>query len=117
MRTRSPKTQHRCRRSVSTTCSTKSTCRSRPLLKIDVEGHELAVLQGATQFLLQMKPALLLELHTQQSMVECLALLTPLKYKFRLLEKSGEDFIAAAVRGGPIPGFFICHIACVADQT
>jgi FkbM family methyltransferase len=87
------------------------------LLKIDVEGYELAVLQGAIRFLSQKKPALLLELHTEQSMVECLALLAPLKYKFRLLDEAGGDFVAAALQGGPIAGFFICHIACVVDRT
>src|SRR5262245_12364840 len=84
------------------------------LLKVDVEGHEAAVLRGATRFLKEIRPTLLLEVHHEQAMVDCLTLLTPLGYEFTPLKNKGKDFIAAALRGGPIPGFSICHIACFA---
>jgi len=82
------------------------------LLKVDVEGHEADVLQGATRFLKEMRPPLLLEVHHEQAMVDCLTLLTPLGYEFTPLENKGKDFIASALRGRPIPGFSVCHIAC-----
>jgi FkbM family methyltransferase len=80
-------------------------------LKIDVEGHELAVLQGGERFLRQIKPALLLEMHAEQSMLDCLRLLMPIGYKFTLLEKRDYDLVAA-LEGKSIFKFFICHVAC-----
>jgi FkbM family methyltransferase len=85
------------------------------LLKIDVEGHELAVLEGGERFLAQFKPALLLEMHAEQSMLKCLRLLMPIGYKFKLLEKPDHDLATTACQGKTNFNFFICHVAAVSD--
>jgi FkbM family methyltransferase len=86
------------------------------LLKIDVEDYEAAVLQGGKQFLSQNRPTLLLEIHSKQSMLDCLRLLMPLAYNFTLLEKTGDDFVASALSRSSFPTF-PCHVACVAKTS
>lgn len=59
------------------------------LLKIDVEGAEGAVLQGAKELLSAAKPHLLIEVHSAQAMLEVNEVLIPLKYNIEILEKDG----------------------------
>lgn len=71
------------------------------LLKVDVEGYELAVLTGAKKVLARYRPKLFLELHPERlqelggSVAEVVALLAGLGYGFRTLR--GAPLSAQAV--------------------
>ena len=51
------------------------------LLKIDVEGSELSVLEGAKAFLAKSKPIILLETHGDELKNECFAFLRQMEYR------------------------------------
>lgn len=61
------------------------------LIKIDVEGAEVAVLQGAQETLRQTKPVIVAELHTAANAVECTGLLTKFGYRVLVLEDSKAE--------------------------
>lgn len=63
------------------------------LIKIDVEGAEVAVLKGAERTLKNHRPCMLLEVHSTYTMYECGALLREWGYEFELLEKKGQGVL------------------------
>ena len=67
----------------------------RVLLKIDVEGGELAVLRGATRTLQQAKPIIVFETNDAATRVDLLALLREYRYHIFDLPFFGEDAAAA----------------------
>jgi FkbM family methyltransferase len=58
------------------------------LVKIDVEGAELSVLQGAKNTLLEHTPNILLSTHSQKLKNDCLDLLRSMDYTVRPIEKT-----------------------------
>lgn len=67
------------------------------VMKIDVEGAEHLVLQGARQILERDRPLLLIEVHSVVCMLEVLRVLAPLGYSTELLheDRPSRCFIAA----------------------
>jgi FkbM family methyltransferase len=64
-------------------------CQTHPapdLLKIDVEGAELAVLRGAEQLLIERRPAIFLATHSNELDKQCRSFLTERGYKLEQLE-------------------------------
>ena len=61
------------------------------LIKIDVEGGELDVLNGAMRTLNAHRPVLLLATHGETLHRDCLAMLERLQYKWRILDPGGES--------------------------
>lgn len=55
-------------------------------LKIDVEGAEALVLQGATRLLADVRPMMIIELHTQEAAEEVWQIMSPNGYSFFMLE-------------------------------
>jgi FkbM family methyltransferase len=82
------------------------------LMKLDVEGYELAVLQGARAVLRRHHPRLFLEIHPERlrelggSVGEVVRLLADLGYRFRSL--SGKPLSAEAVAGARSVSRFLC---------
>lgn len=63
--------------------------RVRPdLIKIDVEGAEYRVLSGARRLLTEVKPRILLSVHSAQLRNECLTLLSDLQYRVAPLDNT-----------------------------
>jgi FkbM family methyltransferase len=62
------------------------------VLKIDVEGAEGAVLQGAGQLLLEFRPVLICEVHSGFSGKDVRAVLQQTNYEFLVLENRAEGF-------------------------
>jgi hypothetical protein len=60
-------------------------------IKIDVEGAEFSVLQGAREVLSQHRPALLLATHSRALRSQCLDLLAAHGYMVRPIETSDGD--------------------------
>lgn len=85
------------------------------LMKVDVEGYELAVLSGARGMLARDRPRLFLELHPERlrelggSAGEVVELLEGLGYRFRSLE--GASLRAAAVASRESVSRIVCHPA------
>ena len=73
------------------------------LIKIDVEGHELRVLQGATATMLKDRPIVLFEQHREDirdGSSDAIEFLSDLGYSFRVVERSfdfGEAFVLRMV--------------------
>jgi FkbM family methyltransferase len=61
------------------------------VLKIDVEGAELAVLQGAEKIITDFKPAIFLSVHSPQLRIDCLNYLKNFGYNFEALEQDQEN--------------------------
>jgi FkbM family methyltransferase len=82
------------------------------LMKIDVEGYELAVLVGARETLARERPRLFLELHPERlrelggSVEEVVSLLTGIGYRFMRLD--GAPLHAAAVASRRSVSRFLC---------
>ncbi len=67
------------------------------VIKLDVEGAELAVLKGASQTLRRRKPEIFLSAHTPELRKACLALLADFGYQWERLDSSdaeGSEFLA-----------------------
>lgn len=56
------------------------------LLKIDVEGAEILVLQGGAKFIKELRPLFYIEAHSHELAKGCVDFLTPLGYDFMVLE-------------------------------
>ncbi len=67
------------------------------IIKIDVEGAECVVLEGASQLLSEQRPLILLEVHHVKAMFDCLTLLHSLGYLAEMLDVASTSrcFIAA----------------------
>jgi len=61
------------------------------VLKIDVEGAELAVLRGAERIISSFKPAIFLSVHSQELRTDCLKYLLNFGYEFEPLEEDEEN--------------------------
>ena len=61
------------------------------VIKIDVEGAELLVLQGALQLLREHHPRLLLEAHSPDLAEACTALLESMRYRVLALQQQAES--------------------------
>ncbi len=74
------------------------------LVKIDVEGAEHLVLQGAMDTLRRHRPVLLIEVHSVACMLHVAGVLHALDYRIRLLHEDNarRAFIMAEVRPPPI---------------
>lgn len=66
-------------------------------IKIDVEGAEFSVLQGAREVLAQNRPALFLATHSQTLRTQCLELLAAHGYRVRPLGTRNDEFLALGV--------------------
>jgi FkbM family methyltransferase len=78
------------------------------LVKIDVEGAELAVLQGARRMLLECRPVLLIEIHGEQHRAEVLRLLEGCGYAVSELGTRERETFCVAV---PSPAFVPAQLA------
>ncbi|MDP7348801.1 MAG: FkbM family methyltransferase, partial [Phycisphaeraceae bacterium] len=91
------------------------------LLKIDVEGHEAAVLRGAVDLLRRARPTLLIEVHGPGSLGECVQLLDPMGYDIQSmpLDAAFQRVIEAAVNGQTIQfeGFERMYVLCSAASN
>lgn len=69
------------------------------VLKIDVEGAELGVLQGAMEILKRRKPTIFLSTHSMELREACLNLLKEVGYKAEPLVKTAEphEFLLKAI--------------------
>lgn len=72
------------------------------LVKIDVEGAELAVLKGAVHLLDVCRPTLVIEVHTFDLLASCRSFLESRAYKVRVVE-SGPNVLDA-------DSFRVCHL-------
>ncbi|MFA4930473.1 MAG: FkbM family methyltransferase [Patescibacteria group bacterium] len=61
------------------------------MIKIDVEGSEYAVLQGAIKSILKFKPILMMEIHSIKNMYDVFSLLTKNGYNLKLLDENQQD--------------------------
>ena len=61
------------------------------ILKIDVEGAELGVLQGAKGIISNNKPVIYLSVHSDELRTTCLAYLSNFNYKFEALNEHSEN--------------------------
>jgi FkbM family methyltransferase len=61
------------------------------LIKIDVEGAEYAVLQGAKETLLRKKPVLMIEVHSIANMFSVVTFLNSISYEMELIGKVSHD--------------------------
>jgi FkbM family methyltransferase len=72
------------------------------VIKIDVEGAELRVLEGARNILAEVRPALLLSVHSDQLREDCLRFLEGFGYRWRPLNGStfgtATEFFAQSAR-------------------
>ena len=86
------------------------------LLKIDVEGHEAAVLRGATELLRRARPTLLIEAHGPEPLRECVRLLKPMGYDIRSMPHNAgrQRVIEEAINGQTIEfeGFERMYVLC-----
>lgn len=63
------------------------------LVKIDVEGAEVEVLEGMVGTLEEYRPILLIEAHGREKMRECIDILRELKYNVEIVhEQEGEEY-------------------------
>ncbi|MCL5407582.1 MAG: FkbM family methyltransferase [Patescibacteria group bacterium] len=71
------------------------------LIKIDVEGAEYLILQGAKKFIIKNKPIFLIEIHNLYNILEVYRFLIEHKYDIKLLNETTNCrcFIAAFPRG------------------
>jgi len=68
------------------------------LIKIDVEGAEQLVLEGAIQTLNKYKPVIIIELHSIFSAYQCMEILKGNKYTTKLLEKESDGRVIIEAR-------------------
>ena len=87
------------------------------LVKLDVEGAEFKVLQGATRILREIRPAWLIEIHSAQALKDCVRLLLAARYHVEPLTDTEyyADAIAWLNRGEEpaFAGFDVGHIRAV----
>jgi FkbM family methyltransferase len=83
------------------------------LVKIDVEGHEGAVLRGATRVLRDSRPKLLIEIHTPSALADCLRQLQEARYDVSTVTPDAY-YIAAIANpaAGNSGSFSINHLRC-----
>jgi FkbM family methyltransferase len=83
-------------------------------IKIDVEGHELAVIRGATALIARDMPTLVVEIeerHTKKPLAEALSEITSLGYRMLYLRQDGLQDGSTyrpnerSPRGGPVNNF------------
>jgi FkbM family methyltransferase len=87
------------------------------LVKLDVEGSEFKVLQGATHILREIRPSWLIEIHSAQTLTDCVRLLLAARYHVEPLTET-EYYANAIARlyQGEEPafaGFDVGHIRAV----
>ena len=70
------------------------------LMKLDLEGHEPKTLAGATRILVRSKPAILLEVNTEDSGREIQAILDGYGYSYYLVDED-HGLVKAAFLGPP----------------
>lgn len=78
------------------------------VIKIDVEGAEAEVLQGAMKTLQTARPILFIEAHSQELANKCMELLEGLGYNVRVFEKE-----STLVRDSP---WQICHLVATHER-
>jgi FkbM family methyltransferase len=82
-------------------------------LKIDVEDFEVQVLRGATRFLDQQHPVLIIELHSHQSAKGCIQILNQVGYDIKLLDTPFSDvseYLKAQSQTYSENSFERCHL-------
>jgi FkbM family methyltransferase len=85
------------------------------LVKIDVEGHEGAVLRGATRVLRELRPKLLIEIHTPGALADCLGQLQEARYEISAVTPDSYYIRAIsdpAAAEGDAKSFSINHLRC-----
>jgi hypothetical protein len=71
------------------------------LIKIDVEGAELLVLEGAMELLTTHKPFLLIEVHNIIMMFKVQKLLSRLEYDLEILDEENSSVSRCFIRARP----------------
>jgi hypothetical protein len=81
------------------------------LLKIDIEGHEVAAITGLGEFLASSKPTFLVEVLTEESGAAVWRLLAPLGYQaYRILDNEGLEAVSAVGgRKGRDRNYLVCQ--------
>jgi FkbM family methyltransferase len=80
---------------------TAGRCLPPDLMKIDVEGAESLVIEGALDTLRKYKPIILMEVHSLPNMLHVTTLLLPLGYSFDLLKEEDRRCFVAAEPSDP----------------
>jgi FkbM family methyltransferase len=85
------------------------------VVKIDVEGHEGAVLRGAARVMRELRPKLLIEIHMASALADCLKQLREARYQISTV--TADEYYdraiadpAVAERGADL--FSINHLRC-----
>lgn len=68
------------------------------LIKIDVEGAEIAVLRGAEAVLSRFKPSLMIEIHSYDLFLECQTFLSDLGYRLNVVETDFEPITESSFK-------------------
>jgi hypothetical protein len=81
------------------------------VMKIDVEGAELAVLHGARRTLERHACRLVVEVHAEQLERDCLALLQGMNYQTRVISSAWYRLLLPEARVGPFNRWFVAQRA------
>jgi FkbM family methyltransferase len=86
------------------------------VVKIDVEGHEGAVLRGGTRVINELRPKLLIEIHTPSALADCLKQLREARYEISTV--TADEYYRRAISDPAVAerdaaSFSINHICCL----
>jgi FkbM family methyltransferase len=84
------------------------------LIKIDVEGHEIAVLKAMLQFIEEFKPVILLEVIGEENAVALDTFFRGLGYRFVCIDEINKSRVVDLLWNNNHHNFLICHDSTIA---